>query len=523
MECPICVSTINKSNHVVQCGYCDFTSCVKCNKEFFKTQTNARCMNMECKKEFTRQFLITNFNKTYINTEYKSHLKDIYFQKEVSKLPETICIINACNTHDARTKELRRQKSELKIQKEELKRNGSPTYHNIRSQYIFIKRLHMLYEYCFRLQHYITNEPTTIEEIDIYYNELMVSGKKKYIPKYIGRCPVENCKGFINTEFICELCMCHICEKCNIPLPTPTTESSSVETPQHICDENTVSTIQLLKKDTKPCPNCHVQIFKIDGCDQMWCIECHTAFSWTTGEVEHKIHNPHYYEYLRNTNQQDKLLELHNNQQQQRQQNACNPDEEEYDILIDFPIVVREVFYNLSIYHAYSNEIKQLRDVFIGVERTIHHIEQYEIPRNFNIQFPTHHLDSMRVDYALNKVTEKDYKRNITTLYKKQSYNEDITQLLQTFIIILKDLLKLNISTLILEKNTLTFENLEPMRRSFIDVYKWLDSKFEEIATLFGYSPVCLTHDRYFPGCTIKHKSRADPEFIGETGFYIIY
>lgn len=36
------------------------------------------------------------------------------------------------------------------------------------------------------------------------------------------------------------------------------------------------------------------------NCDQMYCTQCHTAFSWRTGRVETgAIHNPHYYEYMR--------------------------------------------------------------------------------------------------------------------------------------------------------------------------------------------------------------------------------
>jgi len=40
----------------------------------------------------------------------------------------------------------------------------------------------------------------------------------------------------------------------------------------------------------------------VHNCDQMWCTNCRTAFSWRTGQIENVVHNPHYYEYLRRTN-----------------------------------------------------------------------------------------------------------------------------------------------------------------------------------------------------------------------------
>jgi hypothetical protein len=39
------------------------------------------------------------------------------------------------------------------------------------------------------------------------------------------------------------------------------------------------------------------------NCDQMWCTQCHVAFSWRTGAVVTNgvIHNPHWYEWMRRT------------------------------------------------------------------------------------------------------------------------------------------------------------------------------------------------------------------------------
>jgi hypothetical protein len=80
-------------------------------------------------------------------------------------------------------------------------------------------------------------------------------------------------------------------------------ESASMSTEEddgHVCNPDDVATAELLATDTKPCPQCGTGIFKIDGCDQMWCIECRTAFSWNTGRIESgHVHNPHYFEYQR--------------------------------------------------------------------------------------------------------------------------------------------------------------------------------------------------------------------------------
>ena len=116
-----------------------------------------------------------------------------------------------------------------------------------------------------------------------------VQEKKKAV--FIQKCPAESCEGFLSTQWICGLCNIKVCKDCHEP---------KTETTNHMCDPELVESIKAIKKEAKPCPKCASQISKIDGCDQMWCTQCKTAFSWNTGKIEtHIIHNPHYFMWMR--------------------------------------------------------------------------------------------------------------------------------------------------------------------------------------------------------------------------------
>jgi len=62
-----------------------------------------------------------------------------------------------------------------------------------------------------------------------------------------------------------------------------------------------IETTELIKKDSKNCPKCNISIMKTSGCDQMWCVSCHTTFDWKTLHIKTSgvIHNPEYYRYMR--------------------------------------------------------------------------------------------------------------------------------------------------------------------------------------------------------------------------------
>jgi hypothetical protein len=111
------------------------------------------------------------------------------------------------------------------------------------------------------------------------------------------KCADDGCRGFLSSAYKCGTCEKWTCSQCLVVVGTE-------KDAPHTCDPNTVETAKAIKTETRPCPKCGTRIFKIDGCDQMWCVMegCGTAFSWNTGHVvTGTVHNPHYYEWLRRT------------------------------------------------------------------------------------------------------------------------------------------------------------------------------------------------------------------------------
>jgi hypothetical protein len=109
-------------------------------------------------------------------------------------------------------------------------------------------------------------------------------------------CQRNSCNGFINSRTgECPSCESYTCIRCNIHVGVKT------EMQAHECAPDDIAQWQEIQKSSKPCPGCGTAISKTSGCDQMWCPECHTAFSWKTGQIEHgAIHNPGYYDWLFN-------------------------------------------------------------------------------------------------------------------------------------------------------------------------------------------------------------------------------
>ena len=249
--CCICVEKLNKSNHaLVTCPYCNYEACRSCCETYMLGQTFPRCMAGSCGKEWTRKFIVQNFPKTFVNGALKKNQEKILLDKELALLPATQHIVENIIYKENKLKEA----NEI----------GKIITQMQRARQGLIYQAHTL-------------SPGL--------------GKEKH---FVRSCPIEECRGFLSTHWKCGLCDVWTCPDCHV------IKGKNKDVP-HECAPDDLATAKLLDKDTKPCPTCHIGIFKIEGCDQMWCTQCHTAFSWKTGKIENKIHNPHFFEWQRMT------------------------------------------------------------------------------------------------------------------------------------------------------------------------------------------------------------------------------
>jgi uncharacterized protein YutE (UPF0331/DUF86 family) len=269
--CGICIEPYNKiANTEVKCCFCDKSSCRRCIQTFLTSSTSdPHCMH--CSKAWDREFIDDNLTMTYRMGDYKKHRENILLDREIALMPTT----------QHRAEQIREAE---RLQKEIIPPFDNALKELYEKQDILMKEIQRVY----RLRHDAT-----------YQISLLRDGrgeKAKSESSFIRKCPDPECRGFLSTAWKCGLCSKWACPECH----ELKGESRDVE---HTCDPNNVATAKLLAKDSRPCPGCATFITKIEGCDQMWCPQCHCAFSWRSGKKETGVvHNPHFYEWQRKQN-----------------------------------------------------------------------------------------------------------------------------------------------------------------------------------------------------------------------------
>jgi hypothetical protein len=266
-ECTVCCEPYNKSTHApIECeqGGCKYKACLECIRSYLLISVNEpHCM--ECKANWSAKFML-HLKKGWLADVYRPHREKFLCDIELSKLGETMPDAErykAWKKQDAIAKALRKEYLE---RKEALER--------------FNKKV----EQAERLTLQTKNGRSVEEKAD--------EKKEFFMP-----CPVVDCKGLLSTQYKCGICDHFTCIECHEVIGVTKTDA-------HTCDANNIASAQAIKKETKQCPGCHNRIYRVEGCSQMWCTGCHTAFDWNTGKkvVSERLHNPHWLEYQRTLN-----------------------------------------------------------------------------------------------------------------------------------------------------------------------------------------------------------------------------
>ena len=375
MSCFICTDEIKVRNPTVKCQYCEFEACRSCCERYILDQTIAKCMNNDCDKEWTRKHVAQNFTKTFLTGAWKKNREKVLFDKEKALLPATQGQVQNSIEKDEIAMEIKKVNEEIK---------------NIKIQYSrLMDKKNQLHQANNRLH---SN------------NNYTLKGTNLEKTNYVRACPDGDCRGYFNGSWKCGLCDKTTCSKCHVIIQADQ---------DHECNKDDVETANLLKKDTRPCPTCSTGIFKIDGCDQMWCTQCHTAFSWRTGRIENAIHNPHYFEWVRKNGQQANF----------GQDNYICGQEFNHDVW-------NHIRRKINIFEMNISEEQELK--IESIIRNLLHFKYSEL-RRYRVTADHEDNTELRIKYLRNLMTNEEFAKKIQQSNKSYEKKKELSQILSLF------------------------------------------------------------------------------------------
>jgi hypothetical protein len=240
------------------------------------------------------------------------------------------------------------------------------------------------------------------------FSEAGASAAKEERRVFVMPCPASGCRGFLSQAYKCGVCDIYACPECR-EIKGVTREAA------HTCNPDTVATVQRLKKECRGCPECGTNIFKIEGCDQMFCTNCNTPFSWLSGKkiTNGAIHNPHYFEMLRAANGG---VMPRNPGDIPCIANLPNAWTFERDLRRKFPKIPKDVYDFL--YYALN---------------TITHIQHVEIPYATNRAQDSDNTE-VNVRYLMKEIDMKAWKQALQQKEKKRIKKDELRMRYEAFV-----------------------------------------------------------------------------------------
>ena len=444
LECQVCCENLNKSsNKPVVCTYssCAYSACVSCVRTYLLENPQSAAHCMACKKPFNNLFLVQALTSSWTNNTYLPQVSAILTEMELARLPESMEEaekIKKIDRLDIQLYPLTIARTKLLYPLNKLKRELLEcSSHFIREE--IAEKIRALNTEEHRKQ--LKEVRASIHNIKTQINAIKnINEEEKEKRVFTMPCAYNECKGMLSTQYKCGLCDKYTCKDCSEPLQD-----------EHKCNPDNVATKKAILKDTRPCPKCSARIFKIEGCDQMWCTGCKTPFSWSTGKVVpngQRLHNPHAIEYLRQagitirapedlvcggaislyqfnelcvkmdrtintfiSDDYDSLQHFIDNCRYKPPPNA--PVEASFDCIIQFLKIEARIVYNI-VDDVSRNKLRISR-------------QHAQANRNFNYE---------RIQFILNKMDRKEFAKNVKRSHKQKNSQTDMSyiwELVSTF------------------------------------------------------------------------------------------
>ena len=169
-------------------------------------------------------------------------------------------------------------------------------------------------------------------------------------------------------------------------------------------------------------------IFKISGCSQMWCPDCHTAFDWRSGAIETgMVHNPHFYEFQRRTGNTGRVAG----------DIPCGglPSHDELRRYMGIPE------YNGPRYMYRHQHIPDRYKYIAECHRMVSHVENVELRYHYVATPPVDNSD-LRVKYLMNELEEVSFKTKIQRREKAYAKTRAIRDIMNMFVNAASDMLR---------------------------------------------------------------------------------
>ena len=450
-------------------------------------------MNTECGKPWTRKFMMENLTKRFVTHDFKKHQERIFFEIQQARLPETQPIAIIYKNLEEKKMQLRESEKKIRDLVKQLREMRIANYPLMME----INNLEIQYDAM------LQGRPIEIVEGRVVEGRAEVEA----VNPWLYKCAHNECRGFLSAQWKCGVCDNYTCKKCRNPV---------ISDQQHICNTDDIETVKLLRQDSKPCPKCASLIYKTDGCDQMWCTQCHVAFSWKTGLLEKNIHNPHYFEWMRRQSEDGTIP-----RQPGDGGGGCND-------LNNLIIVVHksqvrtdageliDLGINLDA-QLYSPRPQPITgyDVMTFLKQRTLHMMGVDLPRF------QQHLDGEqticreRIKYILNKTSLNEFSKNLQIIHKRIEKSNEITNVLTLFRDSMTDILfrhnrrSLNYPSLIQEVLTL----IQYVNECFEDIHNTFGcAHYEIVGDPVSYEVPFIRGERRISFMTLINKKPPPPK-----------